>query len=270
MLSGVMLTAHCATPQANEELRLAQCGSSTEDGRVTGNGRAVAVTRSFGDAAIKRAPTSGLVATPEVRAHARAALCTALGRARRRPPRRPAPYAVRVPWPMLWQVSSTPVSAADEVLILGSDGLWDTLGPNDAWAVAKRVGKRGGKWDYEQAAKALVQEALDRDTRDNIACIVIGLKPPRGGGAGAAGARAAAAGAAKAGAAGAGFVGRVGTAGGSRPATRPPAQHLSIAIGANGQLHSVKLHQTADGQLDWDKMPAAKLPHRPAPRLRPP
>ena len=65
--------------------------ATTEDGRLTGNGRAVAVTRALGDAAIKAVAGSGLLATPECR----------------------------------MQI----VSVADELLILGCDGPLIILSP---------------------------------------------------------------------------------------------------------------------------------------------
>ena len=164
VLGGAMgVEALCAQHRVgddDEDARLAECGASTEDGRVTGNGRAVAVTRSLGDAAVKRATSSGLIAVPSV--------------------------------------TEQSLSAADELIILGSDGLWDVFEPQDAYDVAKKAGRaRNGEWDLAASAKALVQGALDRKSGDNISTVLIGLKRPRNPGGQRGGARATAAGANK-------------------------------------------------------------------------
>ena len=65
---------------------------------------------------------------------------------------------------------------------LGCDGLWDVTTPDDAYSLAKRKAKsRMGVWDLEKAAKALVEDALERKTGDNVSVVVIGLKRPRKG-----------------------------------------------------------------------------------------
>ena len=123
-----------------EEARLNKVGARVEDGRVMGSTRAVAVTRALGDLDCKL--PGGVIATPEV--------------------------------------TEKSLSPADEMLIIGCDGLWDVMEPDDAWALAKRKAKgRNGMWDLEKAARALVEGAVDRKTGDNVSVIVLGLKRPR-------------------------------------------------------------------------------------------
>lgn len=166
-----------------EDDRLAQCSATTEDGRVVGGGHGVAVTRCFGDAAIKRAVPAGLVATPEVREQL--------------------------------------VSPADELLILGCDGLWDVMDAEEAWRIAQSAGKKNREWtDLAAAARALVQGALDRASGDNVSVVVVQIKKPRSRGGAAAGGRGGAA-----------------AAGGGRGA----GQKISVTVGANGAIQRVAM-----------------------------
>ena len=129
-----------------EDARLRECGAETCEGRVVGNGGGVAVTRALGDAPIKRVEASGLIAVPQVTVQV---LC-----------------------------------AADELLIIGCDGLWDVMEPEEAWDLARKRGRsRDGAWDLQVAATALVQGALDRQTGDNVSVVLVGLKRPRAPGA---------------------------------------------------------------------------------------
>ena len=78
-------------------------------------------------------------------------------------------------------VATCELSAADELLILGCDGLWDVVEPEDAWSLVKRKAKgRDGKWDLAKAAKALVDEAMAKKTGDNVSVLVLALRPPKG------------------------------------------------------------------------------------------
>ena len=126
-----------------EDQRLEECGTTVdEQGRLVGNGCAVAVTRALGDANVKSGTNGGLTAVPEV--------------------------------------SVQRISPADELLIIGCDGLWDVMEADEAWEIAKRAGKkRSGEWDLAAAATALVQGALNRDTGDNCSVLCVGLKKPR-------------------------------------------------------------------------------------------
>lgn len=76
-----------------------------------------------------------------------------------------------------WQVSVERLSPADEVLILGCDGLWDVLSAEDAWNAAQRKGRRrDGTWDFMAGACALTTLALERGSRDNVSVVLIGLR----------------------------------------------------------------------------------------------
>ena len=86
-----------------EDARLEALGTTVEDGRVVGGGAAVAVTRSLGDALVKRGSAGGLIAVPAVSEHR--------------------------------------LSAADELLLLGCDGLWDVMGAEDAYDIARKAGR---------------------------------------------------------------------------------------------------------------------------------
>ncbi|KAI4299097.1 hypothetical protein L6164_032588 [Bauhinia variegata] len=57
-----------------------------------------------------------------------------------------------------------------ELLILASDGLWKVMANQEAVDIARRVK------DPQRAAKKLVAEALNRESKDDISCIVIRFK----------------------------------------------------------------------------------------------
>jgi serine/threonine protein phosphatase PrpC len=129
------------TDNPAEEARLASEGARVEDGRVCGASRAVAVTRSFGDVDVKP-PNGALTVLPDV--------------------------------------VEQDLTPADELLILGCDGLWDVMSAEDAWELAKRKAKtRDGKWDLPKAARALVDAALELKTGDNVSVLVLGLRKPK-------------------------------------------------------------------------------------------
>ncbi|KAF8100976.1 hypothetical protein N665_0212s0019 [Sinapis alba] len=52
-------------------------------------------------------------------------------------------------------------------LILASDGLWKVMSNEEAWDEIKEVR------DAEEAAKALIDEALARGSKDDISCVVV-------------------------------------------------------------------------------------------------
>ncbi|WOL12482.1 putative protein phosphatase 2C 41 isoform X1 [Canna indica] len=59
------------------------------------------------------------------------------------------------------------VTAETELLILASDGIWKVLSNEDAVGIARRIK------DPQAAAKQLTTEALSRDCKDDISCIVV-------------------------------------------------------------------------------------------------
>jgi len=63
--------------------------------------------------------------------------------------------------------TSTPLAANDEFLILACDGLWDVATDQKAVDLVKDV------QDCDDAAKALMEFALNEGTRDNVTVVVI-------------------------------------------------------------------------------------------------
>jgi len=133
------------TDNASEAQRLASIDVEIVDDRVKGRRLSLAVTRSLGDYDLKDAHDGkGVTATAEVREEV--------------------------------------VSASDDLLILGCDGLWDVMGPDDAWELVKRKGrKERGVWDLDKVAFELVQAAYDLKSGDNISVLVLSLRRPRRG-----------------------------------------------------------------------------------------
>lgn len=69
-------------------------------------------------------------------------------------------------------ISEPDISPADidentDILILASDGIWKVMSNQDAVDIAKRFK------DPQRAAKQLTTEALKRDSKDDISCVVI-------------------------------------------------------------------------------------------------
>ena len=54
--------------------------------------------------------------------------------------------------------------------MLASDGVWDTLSPNDVAKIAF-----ANKSNFNNIAKIIVETAQERGSEDNISCIVIEL-----------------------------------------------------------------------------------------------
>ncbi|XP_048134377.1 probable protein phosphatase 2C 10 [Rhodamnia argentea] len=67
-------------------------------------------------------------------------------------------------------VQSTDVDQDTDFLILASDGLWKVMSNQEAIDIARRMK------DPLRAAKSLVAEAVNRDSKDDISCIVVRLK----------------------------------------------------------------------------------------------
>lgn len=67
-------------------------------------------------------------------------------------------------------MTSADITADTEVLILASDGLWKVVNNQDAVDIAIK------HKDPQKAAKQLAAAALDRDSKDDISCIVVRFK----------------------------------------------------------------------------------------------
>ncbi|KAL0375986.1 UNVERIFIED_CONTAM: putative protein phosphatase 2C 10 [Sesamum calycinum] len=64
-------------------------------------------------------------------------------------------------------VTNAEIDSDTDLLILASDGLWKVMSNQEAVDIAKKIR------DPQKAAKQLVLEALNRDSKDDISCIVI-------------------------------------------------------------------------------------------------
>ncbi|PSS29215.1 Protein like [Actinidia chinensis var. chinensis] len=64
-------------------------------------------------------------------------------------------------------VTNADIDADADILILASDGLWKVVANQEAVDIAKKIK------DPQKAAKQLVAEALDRQSKDDISCIVV-------------------------------------------------------------------------------------------------
>ncbi|XP_057441005.1 probable protein phosphatase 2C 10 isoform X2 [Lotus japonicus] len=64
-------------------------------------------------------------------------------------------------------VQNTNVDADTDILILASDGVWKVMANQEAVDIAKRMR------DPQKAAKQLTAEALKRDSKDDISCVVV-------------------------------------------------------------------------------------------------
>uniref|UniRef100_A0A1D1YHK4 protein-serine/threonine phosphatase n=1 Tax=Anthurium amnicola TaxID=1678845 RepID=A0A1D1YHK4_9ARAE len=65
------------------------------------------------------------------------------------------------------------ITSDTELLILASDGLWKVVSNEEAVDIARKIK------DPQAAAKRLTAEALNRDSRDDISCIVVRFKASR-------------------------------------------------------------------------------------------
>uniref|UniRef100_A0A2N9EYD9 PPM-type phosphatase domain-containing protein n=1 Tax=Fagus sylvatica TaxID=28930 RepID=A0A2N9EYD9_FAGSY len=64
-------------------------------------------------------------------------------------------------------IQDTIIDAHTEVLILASDGLWKVISNQEAVDIARRIK------DPKKAAKQLIADALKRDSKDDISCVVV-------------------------------------------------------------------------------------------------
>ncbi|CAL0309507.1 unnamed protein product [Lupinus luteus] len=67
-------------------------------------------------------------------------------------------------------VEQDDIDSDTELLILASDGVWKVMANQEAVDIARRTR------DPQKAAKQLVDEALDRESKDDISCIVVRFK----------------------------------------------------------------------------------------------
>ncbi|XWS39732.1 hypothetical protein CRYUN_Cryun18bG0079700 [Craigia yunnanensis] len=67
-------------------------------------------------------------------------------------------------------IQNADIDSDTEVLILASDGLWKVMSNQEAVDIAKKTKNPQG------AAKQLVAEALNRESKDDISCIVVRFK----------------------------------------------------------------------------------------------
>ncbi|KAK4747861.1 hypothetical protein SAY87_014447 [Trapa incisa] len=67
-------------------------------------------------------------------------------------------------------ITSADVDADTDILILASDGIWKVMSNQEAVDIARKIK------DPQKAAKSLTTEALNRDGKDDISCIVVRLK----------------------------------------------------------------------------------------------
>ncbi|CAH8326671.1 unnamed protein product [Eruca vesicaria subsp. sativa] len=67
-------------------------------------------------------------------------------------------------------VKDSSIDAHTDVLVLASDGLWKVMANQEAIDIARRIK------DPLKAAKELTTEALRRDSKDDISCIVVRLR----------------------------------------------------------------------------------------------
>lgn len=82
------------------------------------------------------------------------------------------------------EVVVTERSAADDLLVIGSDGLWDVLGNQEVVNIATRCLRRTAERGLSRragcriAANVLARVALERGSRDNITAVVVDVRLP--------------------------------------------------------------------------------------------
>ncbi|XP_076907805.1 putative protein phosphatase 2C 10 [Bidens hawaiensis] len=64
-------------------------------------------------------------------------------------------------------IQDTIVDTRTDLLVLASDGLWKVMDNQEAVDIARRIK------DPQKAAKQLIAEALKRDSKDDISCVVV-------------------------------------------------------------------------------------------------
>ncbi|KAJ7965717.1 Protein phosphatase 2C family protein [Quillaja saponaria] len=67
-------------------------------------------------------------------------------------------------------VHNTDIDTNTDILILASDGLWKVMANQEAVDIARRIS------DPQKSAKQLTAEALKRESKDDISCVVVRFK----------------------------------------------------------------------------------------------
>ena len=137
----------------DERARIEAAGGSVLWAGTWRVGGVLAVSRAFGDSALKA--TSGVVADPDVREE----------RLKKRPPASSSSSSSFPPS----SSSSSPSFAP--LLILATDGVWDALTTDEAASIALARSGEG----LEAAARALTTEAWQRGSADNATAVVVRL-----------------------------------------------------------------------------------------------
>jgi integrin-linked kinase-associated serine/threonine phosphatase 2C len=135
----ILLSQRHTPNEEKEKERLSKLGCAVTQGRVCG---VLAVSRSLGDCEFK---------SPQNQ--------------------QPHDFVISDPF-----VASMDLTDLDDFIVIACDGLWDTLNYHDAVEIVASA--RWNQKSANQAADALVKEALDRRTMDNVTCIVVYLQPP--------------------------------------------------------------------------------------------
>ncbi|MEW5301452.1 MAG: hypothetical protein WDW36_004312 [Sanguina aurantia] len=148
-------------PLVQKEItRVKGVGGWVDDGRVCG---VLAVSRAFGDAEFKGPGLPSLLLTGIERGYWNDEFA-----AKQRFSGDPV---VAIP-----DVQEVELEAADEFVIIATDGLWDVLSPGDAVKWARKEFK--AQSTPEQVADFLTAMALKRYTTDNVAVVVVDLAGP--------------------------------------------------------------------------------------------
>ena len=67
-------------------------------------------------------------------------------------------------------VYKTLIDETTEYCVIASDGIWDVMKPEDIFKICKR------DQNPDIIVESIVDEAVERESEDNISCIVICLK----------------------------------------------------------------------------------------------
>jgi len=137
----VRLSEEHGGKNAQESARIKAAGGTMAYGRVGGS---LAVTRALGDHALKADPSGrGLTAEPYV--------------------------SERLLDP-----------STDLCLLIGSDGLWESLTDEQIGQIARQAlaeGGRGAAAAAQEAARRVVVAAMERGSRDNVSAVCVRLEP---------------------------------------------------------------------------------------------